>query len=532
MILVISPSLLGKNSDFSSQVNGLLSSLFNDLEVKDFNAYIAEIREDRLYLNKGLKADLAIGDRLLVVHTIDLLKDPVTQKSLGRITEPMAEISITAVEKNYAVAKIEERLSRGEIEVGDRVINDKDDLKILLAQFKSSQELKELAANIEAKFYSYLTRNKLFKLSAVNISNYSELKSSEEEGDYLVTGEVYEGEDKLYLKVELSDLDTGLTAAEQVISFKEQNEIVDYYRQKYISKQTGYKFLFKTDEFAGVSYNLAWGALEEGSIVINQGSSLKVMDYDNKLKLRDTIEEYNRTQYDDYNLVLGDIDGAEGLEIFAENYNYPVQIKKSKQEYKANFLKEFYRNRPKLIAKIEEQNYLLTRDYKNVLRFNLWEQNKLVTKFKIEIEKNEGYRVEISDLDRDKEQELIMTSYQEEQGYRLRVYDLDYKLKTELNKILGAEFVTANLNNNQTPEIYGYSKEDNKIFAFEYQNDDYEEIWQSKELAQDIVDLTVGDINQDGKKELLVLVTNDEQSRIYVYHYKSAEMLMTTNTAN
>ena len=521
LIFLISPPVISKSDDFSSRINGLLSTVFNDLEIKDLNAYIVEVNKEKLYLDQGRNSNLAVGDKLLVSRSIDLLKDPISQERLGTIDKSLAEISVTKIKKHYSIAKITEKLAEEDIKPGDKVMNKQQQLKILLAKFKNPDRLEELTKNLEGKFYSYLTRNKLFQVESVNISDFKEVSSIEVEGDYLVTGEMYEGRDEIFLKVELSDMDTGLTIIEEVKSFTNKDEVVNYYRQKYIDDHTGYRLLFKTNNFAGPSYNLAWGDLKYGSLVVNQGSSLEIMSYNDELNLEYTIEKYNRTKYDDYNLVLGDVDNQAGAEIFAENYNYPFQFTLNQSQDKINILKKFNRNRPKLIADLNNNSYLITRDYKGVLKFNLWQQEEFVTDFKIQIGKNEGYRIGLSDLDGNQQQELIITSYQDEKGYRLKIYDLDYKLKAQLDKILGAEFAIGNLNANQRPEIYSYSKQNNKLLAFEWQDNKYQEIWQSKKLSEDIVDLTIGDINRDGKLELLVLVNNGDQSKIYVYDYQT-----------
>ncbi|MBM7555957.1 hypothetical protein JOC47_000791 [Halanaerobacter jeridensis] len=521
LLLLITPPVVSKDVDFSSQINRLLSEVFNNLEIQSVNAYIAKVEKDKLYLDQGKEGNFSAGDKLVVKRRIDLLKDPITQERLGTINKSLAEISITKIEDHYSIAKITDKLQEDEIKAGDKVMNDKEQVQILLAQFSNSKRLQELTEHIEGKFYSYLTRKKLFGVNSVDISNYRQLDNIEQQGDYLVTGEVYEGRDKIFLKVELYYMNTALTAAEKVISFANKDEVVNYYRQKYINEHTGYRLLFKTDDFAGPSYSLAWGNLKYGSVVVNHGSRIEIMNYDSELTSEYTIENYKRTKYDDYNLVIGDTDKKGGVEIFAENYNYPIQFKVNPPEDKVQVLKKFNRNRPKLIADLNGKTYLVTRDYKGLLKFNLWQQKKFVTDFKIEIGQNEGYRVNLSNLDENKDKELILTSYQEEKGYRLKIYDLDYKLKAQLDKILGAEFVIANLNTNQKPEIYSYSKQNNRIIVFEWQDNKYQQIWQSKKLADDIVDLASGDINKDGKQELLVLVNNDEQSKIYVYDYQT-----------
>lgn len=523
LILLISPVLMSKSADFSSQMNQLLSSLFSDLEVKELYTYVVQVDKEELYLDKGEEANFSVGDQLLVGRTMNLLTDPITQESLGRITKPLAEISITKVEKDYSLAQRGEKLSSEKIKRGDKVINPKDKITILLAEFHSADKLSELRNNIEDKFYSYLSRKKLFKVNSMNISNYEGLNTNDNKGDYLVTGEVYEGGRKVFLKVELYDLQTGLTRVEKVVSFNKKDEIINYYRKKYKNQHSGYKLLFKTDDFSGPNHNLAWGDLDYGSLLVNQGSSLWIMDYEEELTSEYTIEDYNRTKYDDYNLVLGNIDGEEGLEIFAENYNYPLQFKKSKDGYSSKLLRNFYRNRPKLITSLQEKKYLITRDYKGFLKFNRLAEDKFITDFKIKIKKNEGYRLAVADIDGNQAEELIMNSYQQEQGYRLKIYDLNYNLKEEINKILGPEFVAANLNGDQKSELYSYSKKNNRVLAFEHQGDNYEKIWQSKELNENIIDLISGDINQDGQEELLVLVNQEQQSRIYVYQYQTAQ---------
>ena len=524
LIILFTPPVVGQNTDFSSQINNLLTTVFNDLEIKGINVYIAKTKDEKLYLDKGSNAPFSVGDNLLVVRPFDLLKDPITQETLGTIDKKLAVISIIEVNENYSVAELKEEISDFKIKTGDKVLSNKEHLQILLAQFKAPKELEELTSNIEGKFYSYLTRKKLFEVNSIAISTYRQLNEVEETADYLITGEVYESRDEIFLKVELYDNDTGLIAAEEVISFNNKNEIITYYREKKKKKNTGYKLLFKSNSFAGPSYNLAWGSLEQGDLVINQGSNLKLMNYNEpELITEYTIENYKRTKYDDYNLVVGDVNQKQGNEIFVENYNYPLQFEKNGAEYEMKILKRFNRNRPKLIATINDRTYLITRDYKGLLKFNLWQKDEFVTDFKLEVKKNEGYRVSLADLNNDQQQEVVVSSYQKEKGYRLKIYNLDYKFQTEIEKIVGAEFVIANLNNNSFPEIYGYDQENNKIVVFEMRDGDYQKVWQSKKLPQDIVDLTTGDINQDGVQELLILVNNDNQSKIYTYHYQTVK---------
>lgn len=518
--------MLSQKNEFSSEINKLLTETFNNLEIKGINAYIAKIKNDKLYLDKGHNANFSVGEKLLIVRPVDLLKDPISQESLGTIDKKIAQVSIIKIANNFSVAKIDKKLTKTDIRVGDKVDTADKHLQILLAQFKSAEELTELTSNIEAKFYSYLTRKKLFKVNSVNITNYQQLNTKEQQADYLVTGEVSEGQDNIFFKMELYNNDTGLTVAEKVIAINNKNKVIDYYRQKYKAKNSGYKLLFTTNNFSGPSYSLAWGDLKQGSLVINQGSNLKLMSYNNKELITEyTIDKYNRTKYDDYNLVVGDVNQKQGIEIFVENYNYPIKFEfsTSQAEYERRILKRFRRNRPKVIANINDMTYLITRDYKGLLKFNLWQEDQLVTDFKLKIKKDEGYRVDLADLNNDQQQELVVTSYQQEKGYKLKIYNLDYKFQSALDKILGSEFVLADLNNNQFREIYSYDQQNNKIIVWERKDDNYQEIWQSKKLSQDIVDLAIGDINQDGLEELLVLVNQGEQSKIYTYQYQTVK---------
>jgi hypothetical protein len=523
VVILFSPVVSSADNDFSSQVNQLLVDFFNDLEQKDINGYVAEVEQDKLYLNLGTNSDLQEGQQLLVVKPLDLLQDPVTRRNLARINQRLALVTITRIEENYSVAKIDEKYSEEEITSGAKVINTREQIKILLNKFNSSKSANELATELEGRFYSYLTRHKLFEVSSVAIDDKREVNDLDQKANYLATTEVYNGQNKIFLKLELYNINKGMVTKERVISFANRDQIINYYKTKYKEEQLGYNLLFKTEEFSGSTQNLTWGDLEDGSLVITQESDLKIMSYDTELRTEVTIDNYQRTKYDDHNLVIDTSDDGQNLGIIVENNNYPVQFKKDKGDYKINVFTDFERNRPKLITKLAGKKYLVTRDYKSFLRFNTWENNQLATDFKIKLKKNEGYRADLTKLDGDKQPEMILTSYQGESGYKIKIYNLDYEVEAVLNQTVGPEFVTANLNNNKFPEIYCYDPKRNRVLAWEWSADEYQKIWQSEELSEDIVDLTVGDINQDGENEVLVLVSNDEQSRIYTYQFKLAD---------
>ncbi|MGM0368907.1 MAG: hypothetical protein ACQEP9_00650 [Bacillota bacterium] len=522
-VILLSPVVSSADNDFSSQVNQLLVDFFKNLQKKDINGYVAKVESDKLYLNLGQSSNLQEGKKLLVVKPLDLLQDPVTRRDLARLNQRLALVTITQIKENYSVAEIDEKYSEEEITSGAKVINNGEQIKILLNKFNSSKVSNELATELEGRFYSYLTRHKLFKVNSVAIDNKQELTDLEQRANYLVTAEVYNGENKIFLKMELYNINKGMVTKERVISFANRDQIINYYKTKYKEEQLGYNLLFKTEKFSGAAHNLAWRGFEAEELLVNQESDLKIMSYDDELKTEETIDDYQRTKYDDYNLVIDTSDDDQNLGMIVENNNYPIQFKRNNGQYKLKVLSDFERNRPKAITNLADKKYLITRDYKSFLRFNFWEDDQFVTDFKIKVKENEGYRVGLAEVDDDKQPEMILTSYQGETGYKIKIYNLDSEIEAVLDQTVGPEFVTANLNNNKFPEIYCYDPKSNRVLAWEWSADEYQKIWQSEELSEDIVDLTIGDINQDGDNELLVLVSNDEQSRIYTYQFKLAD---------
>ena len=92
-----------------------------DVAKGGWDALVAQVSGDVIYLNQGSEAGLKVGDRLIVERVTGALTDPATNRVLAMQKARLAEIQLTAVDAKYATGSFVQTGDTGP-ERGDTVV--------------------------------------------------------------------------------------------------------------------------------------------------------------------------------------------------------------------------------------------------------------------------------------------------------------------------------------------------------------------------------------------------------------------------
>lgn len=76
------------------------------MERVPFQALVAKVDGDRVFLNAGRNANLAPGSRMRITRTVDTVCDPISGEVLGGTKVGLADIVVEQIEDRYAVARV------------------------------------------------------------------------------------------------------------------------------------------------------------------------------------------------------------------------------------------------------------------------------------------------------------------------------------------------------------------------------------------------------------------------------------------
>ncbi|OCL26506.1 hypothetical protein U472_10950 [Orenia metallireducens] len=530
LFLVIITNSTYADSSIIEELDGLSKTLFKDIEFLE--GHVVDVKEDQIYINLGDKENLFIGQRFKVVREGELLKDPITQMILGKLEREIGELEVSQVKEGFSIAKASRVDSKVRIERGDKIVL-KDRLKRTgFILFNSSEGFDLLSERIQNYFNDYLDSDDRFEVvGSKRIDKVLErigIKENIDPGqitflmgelnlDLLLLVDISEGKNSIFVYSQLYSRKNKNPNKEEIITLPKDDKLLQYYKSK--ERIEEFSLLYKSDLLEIISQSIAVGNIDDDKdveIILNTKDSLKVFNYkDEELVESNLVDTYQLTEYDDYELLVGDNDQDGVAELFAENFNYLFKFNWTKKGYKAKAFENLYRNRPKGLVKLKEKDYLITRDYRNQLRFNLWEEGSYKTDFKLDIKANEGYRVAIGNIDDDKEVEMIVTAYDGKGKNRMKVYDLDGNFEYTFPGKYGANIGIFR----DKKEILFHTTiaKENQLLSFMWDGEEYGSKWKSESFAGEIKDFVIDDINNDGKEELLVLVSEENQSRIYIY---------------
>jgi len=83
-------------------LNEAVARIASDMAKGGWEALVAQVTDDTIYINAGSDAGLKIGDRLVVEHVIGTVTDPATNRVLTVQKARLADIELSAVEGKFA----------------------------------------------------------------------------------------------------------------------------------------------------------------------------------------------------------------------------------------------------------------------------------------------------------------------------------------------------------------------------------------------------------------------------------------------
>lgn len=532
-LVVISNSIYADNSSgLIEELDQLSETLFKDIEPVE--GYVVDIKGKQIYINLDNKDNLFIGQRFKVIREDELLKDPITQMILGRLEREIGELEVSQVKEGFSITKLSRADSKVKIERGDKIVPKESYKQVGVLSFNDSKEFSLLTERIKSYFNDYLDHDNRFKVidskridQVLERMGIKENLSQEQIAflirelklDLLLLVDISEGKNSIFVYSKLYSQKNKNTSSEEVITLSKDDKFLQYYKSKESTEE--FTLLYKSDLLDIISESIGVGDIDGNKdieIILNNKDSIQTFNYkDKELIEGELIDAYQLTEYDDYELVVGDNDQDGFAEIFAENFNYSFKFNWTEKGYEAKALENLYRNRPKTLAKLNGKDYLITRDYRNRLRFNLWEDasSSYKTDFELEIKANEGYRLAFEDMDDDREVEMIVSAYDGKGNNRMKVYDLDGNFEYTFPDKYGASIGI--FKDKKELIFHTTIEEESRLVSFLWDGEEYSSKWKSESFVGEIRDLAVADINGDDQEELLVLASEEKQSRIYIY---------------
>ncbi|MCK8816963.1 hypothetical protein MWH28_06185 [Natroniella sulfidigena] len=535
-LLVLSSGRANAEQAFSV-IDGVMDDLLQEVRVKE-GQVITNFQSD-IYLNLGQQAGVKEGDRFEVIRQGELLTDPVTGMNLGRIEIKVAEVEVVTVRDKFSIAEIVAEDSSVDIEPFDLVTEIDYVQQIANLGFSSSEQVDSLNNRIEKIASNYLKQDQRFELLPLekveNAKQGFELEEKLDEEDLrllaeqldvelLLTGQLYEQEDSFFIYLGLFDRELGSISEEEVIRLPKDDHLVAHYLEQ--EEQESYQLLFE-QEFDYLAGGLAVGdTTNDGQleVVLNTEQALKILNYEEQelVEQEKITDNYRITRFDDYKVLIGDTTNNETAEILVDQYRRLISFEWDGSEYLRDELNQFNRDRPKVIQEINNQDYLVTRDYDHFLKFNLWDGAEYQVDFEFDLAANEGYRLEIADLTGDEEKELILTAFDGGEEYEIKVYNLDGEEEYLFPDKYRPTIAVGDLDQDGVKELFltTYHEGESQIISYFWDGEEYVVNRESEELAGEIMDLAVGDLTADGQQELVVLVLEDEISKVYLYQIK------------
>ncbi|MCK8828242.1 hypothetical protein MWH25_10910 [Natroniella acetigena] len=536
-ILLLSSAEVSGSQEFA-KIDGLMDNLLSEVTIQ--KGQVVTSFESDIYLNLGQATGVKQGDRFEVTRQGELLTDPVTGMNLGRVEIKIAEVEVVTVRDKFSIAEIVGKYSEVDIEPLDLVTEIDYVQQVVKLGFSSSEQFDSLTSRIEEVVSNYLKQDERFELlpaqKVENVRRGFEQKEELDEQnlallvdklevDLLLTGQIYQQEDSFFIYAGLFEKKLGTIINEEVIRLAKDDRVVAYYLQQQEEEEL-YQLLFE-QEFDYLSGSLAVGDITNDGqleVLLNTSEAVKILNYeDERLIEQDKItDDYQITRFDDYKVLIGDTTNNETAKIIVDQYRRLISFEWDGNEYLRKDLNKFNRDRPKLIVGLDGQDYLVTRDYGHFLKFNLWDGSQYQVDFEFDLAVNEGYRLQIADLTGDGEEELILTAFTGGQEYEIKVYNLDGELEYNFPDTHGPTIAVGDLNRDGIEEIFLSTQNEAKsqIISYFWDGEDYSVNWESEELPGEVRDFAVGDLTADGEQELLVLILEDELSKLYLYQRK------------
>ncbi len=536
LVLILNSTVIYSNQVIEEKLNKLADDLFIHCEFKE--GRVVKVSNEGIYFNLGKNDGLYCGEKLKIIREDELLKDPVTMVALGKLETKVAQVEVIRIKDKYSLAKIIKSYSKGRIMLGDKIKVGEENIKVGIIDFNYSQISSKVVDLIRDHFKYYLNHDNRFELTSMekvdkllNNLNFNkelekddlELIGKKADVDLIITGDIYQGRSNIFIHVLLFDRRLDKIVNEEVMTISRDNKLIDYYEVKEKESKFPYVLSFESRLFKYKSNSMVVADVNNDNyvdIILNDGRSLRILNYNgNKFKEVWTIDDCLFTKYDDNQIVVGDFNGNGKDEIIVENFNRLFKFTWDGSSYLKEELNNFDKNRAKERSNIAGKTYLITRDYQHRLKFNLWHQDKYEVDFTIPLKMNEGYRLQLGDVDNDFEDELVLTSYDGEDKYKIKIYTIKGRLKYTFFDSYGADITLADINQDELQEIFLITNNDQKgkVVSFNWNGVSYHKDWESNQIDGIIKDVTAGDIDNDNELELLVLVREDEKSRIYVY---------------
>jgi hypothetical protein len=98
-----------------------IDRIITDTSKGGWDALVADVDGDTVYVNAGSDAGLKIGDHLVVERVASTLTDPATNRVLAVRKKPLASIELTAVDGKFATGTLTQTGPTA-VERGDTVI--------------------------------------------------------------------------------------------------------------------------------------------------------------------------------------------------------------------------------------------------------------------------------------------------------------------------------------------------------------------------------------------------------------------------
>ncbi len=533
-LLLISGHPVLANQEFKTKLEELTTEL--TAEVIQRNAgYIIKKSEAKVYINLGQESGVKVGDKFKVMRSKEVLTNPITGVAVGKISHQIAEIEVTEVKEKFSAAEVENYYHSVELQPSDEVLPVPHRVGVLKFSGVETSGLEKAVYN---RLLVSLAAEDQLTVAANKLSQLAEKLSTEEpitketqkliseslNLDLLITGEIYQEEGKTFVHGKLYNKQINNIQTEAVVAFSAENKLVNYYQTRGENTfSLAYKLL-KQDTVDYQAFSISVANIDEDKkeeVILTTEQGLKILAYDKELQTKKTVEDYTRTEYDDYKVVAGKLTAGSAPKIWGENYNQLVEISRQEADYKIRQVSDFARNRPKGIASWGEKRYLLTRDAQHYLKFNISKAGEYKTDFKLDLEPDEGYRVETADVDGDEEQEILLTVYQSDNKYKIRIYNINGELETSLPGNYGSGFTVLKSTSPCLIALYTTEDEEQKIILYKYQQGEYQKAGEISDFELPIKSLTIGDINEGQRKQLFVLAGNENQSQVYTYQVRA-----------
>ena len=520
-----------QTDNFSKELKEGINNAFLDYDnLPDRIGLINEVVNEIIYIKNSQEEKLSSGTELIVTTQKRPIKDFLTGAMMTVPEYKIAEAKTIASSEEIIIAKISSDEILKVPTAGDKVLIEPKELNIAVIDFKYEDITKGVKKEVENKLYNYFSDDDRFKqinadkvndfVKQEDINSFSQAeleRVSQEFGlDIIISGDIYLSDDYLYIKFNLFDYKNNKSDT-FIIEFPHEEGIIDYYLIRY-AEQEPYQKLLTSQKLDFTGYNIEVinsTDKQDLKMIVNTKDELKLLGYeDEKLYRSWAINQYQLGDYDDHKFI------ALSDRIIAEKGNRLFQYKWTGDRYREEQLENFFRNRPKNKMEKDGVEYLITRDYRNLLLFNRLTETGYKKDFSLELAQNEGYRVEIADLDQNNEQDIIVTAFdREKEAYEILIYDLDYEFKYEFPDYYGPTLLATDLNQNQQQELFTISDGANQIISFIWDetNKEYKKNWESEAFEATIKDLAAGDLTNDGKQDLIVLLSDGEESWISLY---------------